>query len=178
MLEAITGGLVGALAALLGTLLIVRDSRRARESAAEERAAAALLTQLRRVRLDPDFLRDEGAALEFLEECMTSVLAFRDREVRNRLRTSVGMISTAYPIARDLSAQNHVEPVYGLAFHDIWRCLEARLDRRRLPRPRKAWTEASTNLHSWLGEARDEFDAIEEAWDAQQLEMNERLRGL
>jgi hypothetical protein len=178
VLEAITGGLVGALAGLLGTVLVVRDSRRGRESAAEERAAAALLAQLRRVRVDPDFLKDQRAATEFLEECMTAVLAFRDRDVRMRLRTSVGIISSAHPVARMVHAEEHTYQAYEVAFHDIWRCLEARLDRRKLPKPRQEWKAASESLHGWLGDARDEFDAIEEAWDEEQAELNARLSDL
>lgn len=178
MLEAITGGLVGALAGLLGTVLVVRDSRRGRESAAEERAAAALLAQLRRVRVDPEFLEDQRAATEFLEECMTAVLAFRDRDVRKRLRTSVSIISSARPVARMVNAEFHTYRAYEVAFHDIWRCLEARLDRRKLPQPRQEWKAASEGLHGWLGDARDEFDAIEEGWDEEQAELNARLSDL
>jgi hypothetical protein len=175
VIEAIAGGLVGALVALLGTLLIVRDSRRARELATEERAAAALLAQLRHVRHDPLILDDERAAIDFTEECMTAVLAFRDREVRKRLTASVGIIAAAPKTARTTGTEFHASLPQGIAFRDVWRCLERRLDRRKLPKPSAEWTSARDNLHAFLWKAEEEFDAAERAHDEEREDFNYRM---
>ncbi|MGP4008457.1 hypothetical protein [Streptomyces sp. 4N124] len=169
---------MGALAAPLGTVLVVRDSKRGRESASEERAAAALLAQLRRVRLDDAFLTEQRASTEFLEECATAVLAFRDREVRTRLRDSVRIIINAPGVARTTNAEFHTYRAYEVAFEDIWQCLEARLDRKKPPKPSREWTAARKDLYAYLGVAADEFDATEAAHEEEQEELNSRYSNL
>ncbi|MFC8332720.1 hypothetical protein [Streptomyces olivaceus] len=170
MVEVIAGGLVGALLALLGTYLIVRDTRRGRETASEEKAAASLLTQLRRVRVDPTFLNAEGARDDFTEECLTAVLAFRDAKVRQRLTASVDMITNARRVA-SIHGEGWLDSqVYTTAFRDVRRCLEARLDRKRLPRPEKDWSAARDNLMSFMSALVAEYNAAEEAWDQERDE--------
>ncbi len=164
MLEVIAGGAVGALLALFGNYLVIRDTRRGRETASEERAAATLLTQLRRVRADPRFLLVIPEKEVFTEECLTAVLAFRDREVRRRLTASIDLITNARAVANQHGEGWLDEQVYNLAFADIRACLEARLDRTRLPKPDADWRAATANLYAYLrGLARQFQDAELEA---------------
>lgn len=171
MVEVVAGGLVGALLALLGTYLVVRDTRRGRESASEEAAAATLLTQLRRVRRDPDFLLGSQERDDFTEECLTAVLAIRDAKVRQRLTASLDMITNARRVANIHGEGWLDDEVYKLAFRDIRACLEARLDRKRLPRPSDNWREARDNLMGFLGGLADAFNEAENAWEAEREEQ-------
>lgn len=167
MVEAVIGGLVGAVVALIGTVLVVRDTRRGRESSSEEKAAAGLLTQFRRVRLDPSFLDDQRANTDFVEECLAHVLAFRDEAVRKRLATSVGIIASSSTAARIVNAEFHASDARSIAFADARRCMEARLDRKRLPKPDDDWMRAKTNLLSYLRDLDAELEAAEGEADRQ-----------
>ncbi|MFF3451525.1 hypothetical protein ACFYXJ_30780 [Streptomyces sp. NPDC002667] len=138
MSEAIIGGLIGgplgAVIALFGNYFVIRDTRWGREAAEEQKAAVTLLGLLRR-------MRDQGRSLtgwyeqeQFSEDCMTSVFAFRDRRVRTRLAASVHLITRA-AMTRHAYGDEAMLAVTHVAAHDIRECLEARLDRRRLPKP-------------------------------------------
>lgn len=175
MLEVIAGGAVGALLALLGNYLVVRDTRRGRETASEERAAATLLTQLRRVRADPRFLLNVPEQQVFTEECLTAVLAFRDRQVRQRLTASIDMITNARAVANQHGQGWMDEQVYNLAFADIRACLEARLDRARLPKPDSDWRVAQRSLYAYVGNLVEELNAAEEAADQEREEFLDRM---
>lgn len=174
MTEALIGGLVGAVVALLGTLLGIRDTKRGRESASEEKAAATLLKQLSRVRANPKFLEDHRAAEDFEEECLAAVLAFRDPKVRDRLTRSTHIITHARRWAWTSDTKVLVPEAYRIASRDIRRCLEARLDGKRLPAPAPDWISADDNLSGFLEKLADDLDAAERAADAEREEFLDR----
>ncbi|MET7720695.1 hypothetical protein [Streptomyces mirabilis] len=164
MSEAIIGGLIGgplgAVIALLGNFLVVRDTHWGRVSASEEKAAAALLTQLRRLRLEQDLLHDRRNMIEFTEECLAAVLAFRDHRVRARLTASVDLITHASRLAPAVASEEAELVAHHIAFEDIRACLEARMDRRRLPKPAEDWAYATSEIGVFLAAAAT---GIEEA---------------
>lgn len=175
MVEAIAGGLVGALLALLGTYLVVRDTRRGREMASEEKAAAALLAQLRRARFEEpgDTIREYTL---FTEECLTSVLSFRDARVRKRLTASVDIIARARFVARQHDAGWMSEETVDAAFRDVREVLEARLDRaRRLPKPSLEWLGAAGGLAAHFGALSEMWADLEEADDEERMAFNYRM---
>ncbi|NUK86798.1 hypothetical protein [Streptomyces lunaelactis] len=113
---------------------------------------------------DGRFPHGYGAQFEFTEDCLTAVLAFRDRRVRARLSASVHMIVGA-SMARGMHGDESVTAVHHLSHNDIRQCLEARLDRTRLPKPKADWTEASESPHEYMYRAQQEMEAALEAFD-------------
>lgn len=168
MSEAIIGGLIGgplgAVIALLGNVLIVRDTRWARVSTSEEKAAAALLAQLRRTRTDERFLHDVDNRFTFTEDCLAAVFAFRDRRVRDRLTRSVYVIAEANEL-RHMFGQEGALVASRLAAVDIRVCLMARLDRKRLPNPSVDWTQAASALPEFISRTQEEFEEAERRSD-------------
>lgn len=161
MSEAIVGGLIGgplgAVIALLGNYFVIRDTRWGREATEEQKAAVTLLGLLRRMRVEGRRLSGWYEQEEFSEDCMTSVFAFRDRRVRTRLSTSVHLITRA-AMARDTHGDEAMLAVTHVAVHDIRECLEARLDRKRLPKPSPEWTKANNDLDGFMAHAQTEMD--------------------
>ncbi|MDX3263469.1 hypothetical protein PV336_30390 [Streptomyces sp. MI02-2A] len=157
MSEAIIGGLIGgplgAVIALLGNYFVIRDTRWGREGAEERKAAVTLLGHLRRMRAEGRSLAGWYEQEQFSEDCMTSVFAFRDRRVRMRLTASVQLITRA-AMARHAHGDEARLAVTHLAAYDIRECLEARLDRKRLPKPDNEWTQANNDLHAFMARAQ------------------------
>jgi hypothetical protein len=175
MLDAIVGGLIGSGIALIGTFITTRDTRWGRISASEERAAATLLAQLRRVRQEPELLKTWRGRTDFTEECLTAIFAFRDRRVRARLTTSVDMLVQCANLSESHGYEYEVEKVQHLAFSDIRQCLEARLDRKRLPKPEDRWVEAAPpNLADYLAKWEAVASEAELAAEADQEETRYR----
>ncbi|MFF8786722.1 hypothetical protein [Streptomyces sp. NPDC015125] len=164
MSEAIIGGLIGgplgAVIALLGNVFVVRDTRWGRVSASEEKAAATLLTQLRRIRADERFLHEYDKRFNFNEDCLTAIFAFRDRRVRDRLSRSIYVITEASQYRRMFGEEGTLEAIR-LAAVDIRLCLMARLDRKRPPKPSPDWSEAVTSLHNFTSLKQEEFEEAE-----------------
>lgn len=177
MVEAVIGGLVGALVALIGTVLVIRDTRRGREAAVEEKAAAALLAQLRRVRLEEVPLNSVQAYTVFAEECLTHILSFRDARVRRRLTGSVDIIARMRYVATELvpNAEWLSDDAVEAAFRDVRLVLEARLDRRRrLPKPERVWTEASRDTVAYLGGLLERWEEVEAEEEQEREEREHR----
>ncbi|MFB6556166.1 hypothetical protein [Streptomyces sp. NPDC056405] len=161
MSEAIIGGLIGgplgAVIALLGNYFVIRDSRWGRVAAAEQQAAAKLLTVLRPVRMGDRRLNGWFPQWEFTEECYAIIFDFRDGKVRSRLNASISMIASAAEY-RDAVGDEGIIQVQALAIEDVRSVLEARLDRKRLPQPTKAWTWASRNVLDAMEHHREEME--------------------
>lgn len=161
MSEAIIGGLIGgplgAVIALLGNYFVIRDTRWGREAAEEQKAAVTLLGLLRRMRVERRRLTGWFEQEEFTEDCMTSVFAFRDRRVRRRLTASIDLITSA-AMARDTHGDDAMLAVTHVAMRDIRECLEARLDRKRLPKPSADWARANSNLDDFMTHALAELE--------------------
>ena len=113
--------------------------------------------------------------MAFTEECLTSVLSFRDAQVRQRLTASVDIIARARFVARHLNNTWLSEEPVEAAFRDVRVVLEARLDRaRRIPRPERVWEAAARDLDSYLGGLAERWEEIEAEADRQRAEMDER----
>ncbi|WP_282790877.1 hypothetical protein [Streptomyces sp. CC224B] len=173
MSEAIIGGLVGgplgAVIALVGNYFVVRDSRWGREAAAEQQAAAKLRAILRSVHLGDRSVRGYNHQLRFTEDCYVEIFSFRHRQVRERLSTSIVMYmnATVSPRVAGPEAALYAQHIALLDVHEV---LEARLDRKRLPRPHPEWVaatkdlpEAMEELQARMVDERREFERQQEA---------------
>jgi hypothetical protein len=176
MSEAIIGGLIGgplgAVIALFGNYIVVRDTRWGRVAASEEKAAATLITQLRRVRLDHSYLHDHRVRFDFSEDCLAAVLAFRDHRVRARLGKSIWLITQGSEWRRIHGGEAELT-AHNVAVTDIRRVLEARLDGKRLPKPADAWILASTDLGEFLEQAQATFEEAERIAEVQREAQDE-----
>ncbi|KRC95373.1 MULTISPECIES: hypothetical protein [unclassified Streptomyces] len=119
-------------------------------------------------------LRHEGRKLRgwyeqqnFSDDCMTAVFAFRDRRVRARLAASVHMITRAAMLQPGVGDESFIA-VQALAQHDIRECLEARLDRKRLPKPSDDWHRAHKSLAEFMEGAQEEMEQALIAFEAEQ----------
>jgi hypothetical protein len=178
MSEAIIGGLVGgplgAVIALLGNYFVVRDSRWGREAAAEQQAAAKLLAILRPVRMGDRRLNGWMPQWEFTEDCYAIIFSFRDRKVRQRLNSSIHMITGASRL-RHLAGDEAVIQVQALAIEDVRDVMEARLDRKRLPQPSKGWSFASRNLLDAMQHHQEEMEEALRNFEREQEAMDPPL---
>lgn len=175
MLDAIVGGLIGSGIALVGTFVTMRDTRWGRIAASEERAAAALLAQLRRVRHEPAVLRTWRGRADFTEECLTAIFAFRDRRLRARLTTSVDMLAQCGELVDRHDYAYVDENIRQLAFEDVRLCLEARLDRKRLPKPRPEWVAvAPPNLAAYMASEEKRIGEAELTAEAEREDLRYR----
>jgi hypothetical protein len=164
MSEVIVGGLIGgplgAVIALLGTYLVIRDGRRSRVATAEEIASQKLLSLTQQVTAEPRYLHDRDRRATWLQETTAAVFAFRDPQVRDRLNQSLQLLVVAANLAPIMASEEAEMVVQHIALEDLMSCLTHRLDGSRLPKPDEAWTSATTNLGVFLA-ATDE--AISEA---------------
>ncbi|WP_329434041.1 hypothetical protein OG564_17695 [Streptomyces sp. NBC_01280] len=174
MLDAIVGGLIGSGLALIGTFLTVRDSRWGRTLATEEKASAILLAQLRRLRHEDRLLQDHRAGVDFMEDCLSAILAFRDSRVRRRLTASLNLLVDSDQWARSLQAADAAFSLNQMVHHHIRECIEARLDRKRLPDPPPSWAEARGGLVDYLTRTQDDIDAAMEAHEVEREEAAAR----
>ncbi|MFJ2185947.1 hypothetical protein ACIOJG_35680 [Streptomyces anulatus] len=177
MLDAIIGGLIGSGIALIGTFVTMRDARWGRTLATEEKAAAALLAQLHRLRHDDRLLRDHRASVDFVEDCLSAVLAFRDTRVRMRLTASLELIVDCDRWAHVHDTHDAAYQVRQLVHHHIRECIEARLDRKRLPKPPLTWDEVLGDPAGYLTQTQHEIDAAMAAHDVEQEEAAARWEG-
>ncbi|MDX3119383.1 hypothetical protein [Streptomyces scabiei] len=161
MSEAIIGGLIGgplgAVIALLGNYFVIRDTRWGREAAEEQKAAVTLLAIMRTLHYEGRKLRGWYEQQNFSDDCMTAVFAFRDRRVRARLSASVHMITSAAMLRHSFGDESFIA-VRALAQQDIRDCLEARLDRKRLPKPSDNWRWADKSLDEFMEGAQEEME--------------------
>ncbi|MFJ6792225.1 hypothetical protein [Streptomyces angustmyceticus] len=177
MLDAIVGGLIGSGIALIGTFITTRDAQWGRTLATEQKAAAALLAQLHRLRQDRGILRNHQTSVDFTEDCLSAVLAFRDGRVRKRLTDSLDTLIQADHWAHVFGHHDAAFDVQQMMFLDIRQSIEARLDRKRLPKPAASWDEAVSNLIEYMEGTQHEIDAAFAAHDAEQEEAAVRWEG-
>ncbi|WP_167503913.1 hypothetical protein [Streptomyces malaysiensis] len=177
MLDAIVGGLIGSGLALIGTFVTMRDARWGRTLATEEKAAAALLAQFHRLRHDDRLLRDHRASGDFIEDCLSAVLAFRDTRVRMRLTASLDLIVECDRWAHIHDAHDAAYRVRQMVYRHTRECIEARLDRKRLPKPPLIWDEVSGDPAGYLIGTQHEIDAEMEALAIEQEEAATRWEG-
>ncbi|WP_329285461.1 hypothetical protein [Streptomyces sp. NBC_00691] len=171
MLEGIVGGLVGALVALLGTWITIRETRRGRVTASEEKASEQLFELLKRLRQDPESLRDVRALEDFEETYRAAVFAFRDPKVRNRLTQSLTAILQGRHLAFTPEMRYHLADLDRVMARDIRQTLTVRLDGKRLPKPEEDWVRATTDVVDYL----EKWAAAMEAAELQAEEERERL---